>query len=312
MASFNIDLSLLPPGSKVTTNSNNGVYHRGKAFSLEKKLEVASIFKKHQSQAIAKGQHRGPSRRAVAREARVSRDFVEKVEKEMNLHGHIVTPQPRNSSELRKKGIGAYTLTDKDKGVLLGLHFRNAFRTRRNFCNRLRKITGVEVSESTISRFFLQGGFPFKGSFRKPDMIPRDKFKPANVDRYIHYVNWIKQIDPKRLKFGDKKLLKGSEVYCRKGRRNVITGETPQHMVNGDFRNTYAIIGFCGIDEESPPLSFVIHDEKNNATSFSEAIMDAITEGFLRRGDILVLDNAAIHFKGENRGLVEWIWETMV
>ena len=56
-------------------------------------------------------------------------------------------------------------------------------------------------------------------------------------------------------------------------------------------------------------LLFIIHDEKNDATSFSEAIMAAIAEGFLRRGDILVLDNAAIHDKGENDGIEDWLWE---
>lgn len=139
-------------------------------------------------------------------------------------------------------------------------------------------------------------------------MIPRDKFKPENIERYFKYVDFVQQVDPRRLKFGDEKLLKGSEVYCRQGRRNVITGEIPEFIVNSDFRNTYSITGFCGIDPESPAVCFDMHDEKNDSFSFSNAIMRALTEGFLRAGDILVLDNAAIHFKGDNDGLIDWIW----
>ena len=70
----------------------------------------------------------------------------------------------------------------------------------------------------------------------------------------------------------------------------------------------YLIAGFCGIDPETNPMSFVIHSEKNNAASFSDAIVDAVAEGFLRRDDVLVLDNAAIHFQGDNDGIKDWLW----
>ena len=134
------------------------------------------------------------------------------------------------------------------------------------------------MSESTISQFFLQG-FPIRG---------QDKFKPENVVQYFEYVDFIATVDPRRLKFGDEKLLKGAKVFCRKGCRNVLTGETPSFMVNGDFCNTYSIISFCRINKKTPPLSFVMHDEKNDATSFSEAITGAIAERFLCQRDILV------------------------
>lgn len=55
-------------------------------------------------------------------------------------------------------------------------------------------------------------------------------------------------------------------------------------------------------------MSFAIHDAKNDAISFAEAIFQAITEGVLRHGDITVLDNAAIHFQSGNDGLVEWLY----
>lgn len=152
-------------------------------------------------------------------------------------------------------------------------------------------------------------GFAIKGNLRKGNLIPRDKFKPKNVERYFQFVDFVRKVDPCRLKFGDEKLLKGSKVYCKKGRRNVLTGEVPEQMVNGDFRNTYAIVGFCGIDPNCPPTSFSIHHEKNNAASFSDAVIQALAEGFLRPWDILVLDNAAIHFKGENNGLIDWMWD---
>lgn len=299
---ISVDYSLLPKDSNVLINANQGAYTNGCAYPIEKKLSVASLY---DSRCRTAGLDRRPTLSSVAKEAGVSVGFVAKVLDELNTFGTVVESKSKYSGP---RGIGSKSLTLEDQWVLLELLERNPFRTRRNYVYRLRQITGTCVSESTISQFFLRG-FPIRGSLRKPDLVPKDKFKPENVARYFEYVDFASQVDPKRLKFGDEKLLKGAEVYCRKGRRNVLTGDTPEFMVNGDFRNTYSIIGFCGINKKSPPLSFTIHDEKNDATSFSESIMSAIAEGFLRRHDILVLDNAAIHDKGENDGIEDWLWE---
>ncbi len=43
-----------------------------------------------------------------------------------------------------------------------------------------------------------------------------------------------------------------------------------------------------------------IRRENNNSQSFMDDVMDAIVDGFLVEGDVLVLDNAAIHTGGEN------------
>ena len=302
MVAIRIDVSLVPANSNISINTNGGAYVKGNALSLERKLEVASIYERH----FAETSPNRPNLSIVAQEAKVSPPTVAKIADELDCHGSVQVPPDKNVCQ--PKGVGAKSLPMEAQLVLLRLLEKNPFRTRRSYVRRLYQITGISVSESTISRFFLKG-FPIKGSLRKPDLIPRDKFKPENVAQYFEYINFIRQIDPRRLKFGDEKLLKGAEVYCKKGRRHVLTGETPQFLVNGDFRNTYAIIGFCGIDRKAPPLSFSIHDEKNDSYNFSTAVTEAIAEGFLRRRDVLVLDNAAIHAKGDNTELVDWLWE---
>ena len=42
--------------------------------------------------------------------------------------------------------------------------------------------------------------------------------------------------------------------------------------------------------------------------SFFDVVVNAINEGFLRLGDVLVLDNARIHNSGDNEAIVEWLW----
>jgi hypothetical protein len=36
------------------------------------------------------------------------------------------------------------------------------------------------------------------------------------------------RVNPRRVKYGDKKLLKGAELICRKNRQNVLPGEDQQ------------------------------------------------------------------------------------
>jgi len=55
-------------------------------------------------------------------------------------------------------------------------------------------------------------------------------------------------------------------------------------------------------------LHYRIHDEPNNAELFAIKIEWALTRGFLKGGDVLVLDNAAIHTGRENRELEDWLW----
>jgi hypothetical protein len=55
--------------------------------------------------------------------------------------------------------------------------------------------------------------------------VPLDKFKQSNFWKAEEYLVAIASIAPKKLRFGDEKLIKGAEVYCRRTRRNVLTGE---------------------------------------------------------------------------------------
>mmetsp|Transcript_26591 Transcript_26591/g.40981 ORF Transcript_26591/g.40981 Transcript_26591/m.40981 type:complete len:142 (+) Transcript_26591:650-1075(+) len=82
----------------------------------------------------------------------------------------------------------------------------------------------------------------------------------------LEYVATVSTIDPSRIKFGDEKHLKGQELFNRKVRRDVLTGVVPASLTTSDFRNTYTITGFCGIDPRSTPVWYNIHDDTNGAS----------------------------------------------
>jgi hypothetical protein len=204
-------------------------------------------------------------------------------------------------------GPGALSMDELDVFVILMLYHEEPSRRLANYVKCLYYYTGTIVSRSTISRLF-KNGFDIKGSLCKPDLIPRDKFRPANIYKAVEYLIILSQFARVRIKFGDEKHLKGSEMYCRHTRRNVLTGEIPPVMTESDFRNTYSVFGICGIDTRVSPVRYGIVQGTNDAENFAVQIENALLAGFLLPFDVLVLDNAAIHTGKENFVLEDWLW----
>ncbi len=88
-----------------------------------------------------------------------------------------------------------------------------------------------------------------------------------------------------------------------------MTGLVPPTMTDPDFRNTYSVIGICGICTRLSPVRYRIMDATVDANLFSMEIESAISHRYLRAGDVLILDNAAIHMGKDNSVIEEWLWE---
>jgi len=125
------------------------------------------------------------------------------------------------------------------------------------------------------------------------------------------FLDIISKIDPARIKFGDEKHLKGDAIFNRKVRRNPITGEVPEMIVTSDFRNRYNLTGFCSINPMTTKYAVwcSLHECINDADQFHLELEYAIHSGFFRGGDVLVLDNAAVHTGKENSVLQDYLWE---
>jgi hypothetical protein len=80
-------------------------------------------------------------------------------------------------------------------------------------------------------------------------------------------------------------------------------------MSDSDFRNTYSVAGFCGVDPSSHPMFFSIHELANNATHFAISVEKAITCDFLKPSDVLAMDNAQVHSGWENEVLEHFLLE---
>ncbi len=140
-------------------------------------------------------------------------------------------------------------------------------------------------------------------------MDPVDKFRPQNLQKAVEYVNVLSTLCPVSVKFGDEKSLKEADLFNWLVQHNPLTEEIPSITTNPDFWNMYAITGFCGINQNTNPMWFRIHDGTNTADEFAKDIETTIMMKFLLQGNIFVLNNAPNHVGKENRVIKDWLWE---
>jgi len=282
-------------------NVNGGVYCNGAAYTMDRKLQVAMKFR----ELVAEIGENAVSSRKLGKEAGVSHVFAQKVINECKAGGII---DPSSIVPNRPYGVGSIVFDARDEAILLDLRNQNPQRTLDDYRRQLYRLTGTDASESTICEWFLRG-HDFAGGMRVSNLVPRDKFTDENVERFLDYQEKIQQLDPRRIKFGDEKLLKGAELYSRKVRRCPQTGKVEDVTVDSDFRNTYSIVGFCGIDQRTAPFQYTLYEYTNDASAFCKAVEEAVENNFLLTGDALVLDNASYHRFGEAASLEDWLWE---
>ena len=285
-------------------NQYNRVYHHGKALPVEKKVSIAVEYLR--AQDAANGAR--PNISQLARTCKVARSTVAKVEEELTGLGRVQDPREIFESRDIPQGPGSVSLDDLNIFAILMLYHLEPSQTLQGYVVSLYQLTGTIASKSSISRFF-NHGFEIKGSLCKPNLIPYDKFRPENLHRAVEYLLMLSVLDRSRIKFADEKHLKGGELFYRRTRRNTITGEIPPVMTHPDFRNTYSIVGFCGIDRRTTPLRYNISEGINTAENFAIQVELAVIAGYLLPYDVLVLDRAAVHTGGENTILEDWLWD---
>jgi len=96
-----------------------------------------------------------------------------------------------------------------------------------------------------------------------------------NIQRRMEHWDLIRRVDPYQLKFCGKKSIRGA----------------------------YNVIGISSIASNATPfLYFVNEGGRSNSEVFTDMVLYAISHGFLRRGDVLVLNNATYHRTRNSEG----------
>ena len=187
-------------------NQHGGFYFQGQAYGHSKKLQVAVEYRIAEREA--QRLHKVANVSAVARQCGVGRKFVAKVRDELLLHDRVLKPSEITDNRNIDRGPGARTMNDFDRFVLLQLLDEDPTRTLKSYAKGLEYYTGSRISTSTICRWFLYA-FPVRGGLVKPNLVPYDKFKPANESRAYEYLYMLSHLAPRRVKFGE---FEGSRV----------------------------------------------------------------------------------------------------
>ncbi len=292
----------------VVKNSNGGYYHPGTMYDLPKKTEVADIYMEMYWELYPMK----PSRERVAAKARVSPSYAETVIRELTETGHVLDPEELKLQWNKKIGIGAF-LTTEEEIFLLSLRLESPERPNIDYIRQLEEYYGKVVSSGFISDWFKKR-FPFRGSFRKPNLIPLDKFKRRNIVRFLEYKQKMGLLcDHTMWNFLDKKHIVNHNALPKKGRADPLTGYIDYIPVTGDFREAYNIFAVISANPaKARPVEYRIDKENGSAATFVLFITALIISGFFKHEEVLVMDNARIHTGGEATGVETLLWETPI
>jgi transposase len=289
-------------------NVNGGWYQRGRLFLMPKKLEISY----HYLDLCHEKSPGRPSLRDLAVRAKISHMYARKVIIELTNTGSLTNPEVTNSERIRDAEKILY-LDPVEELFLLALRAENPARSNTDYVAKLFTYYGTLVSASFISLWF-KTRFDYKGSFRKPNLVPLDKFKQDNVVRYIEYKLKCKLLsDHSRYCFLDEKHLVNSDTVPKKQRRCPITGRTDFISVSGDFRKTYNMIACISANPlKQTHCVYTIGEENGTAESFMSFCQLMVQSRWLIHDEILIMDNAAVHTGAEAEDLEEWFWDYMV
>ena len=111
--------------------------------------------------------------------------------------------------------------------------------------------------------------------------------------------------------FLDEKHIANKDVVRTKARVHPITGVLAPVLVSGDFRksfNLYVVITANSV-EKTHPVDFSIQEENGSASTFMSFIDYLLKRRFFKKGDVLVMDNAAIHTGGVAHDIQWYLWD---
>ena len=289
-------------------NENGGFYTRGESYSYAKKCEIVTVFFELWTETFPER----PSFSKVARECKVSRGCATKFIREFEEHGNLA--DPKEATEEKKNDDGVFDiLTVEEELFLLSLHADDCSRPNASYMKELNDNFGKKISSQFVSNWFKKR-YDFKGTFRVRPMIPKDKFKPVNLFRYLEFRMYLKLIpDHTTFNFLDEKHVVNHNGVERKGRIDPLTGMLPGVPVDGNFRDTRTIMACVSVNHRKPRhVAYTIGQENNSAISYVHFIEMLIVSGFLQHGEVLVLDNCAIHHQAEAATVEHFLWNHVV
>ena len=138
----------------VSVNKEGGYYFSGRQYGVEKKLAVRDCYE--YKKQLYGGR---PNLMEIAREHKVSRNFVRKIESELYKNdGRVIYPGEITSEMVSRwaLGPGSIALDEGDCFTLICLMRKKPTRSIGSYVHELYRLRGKTVSKRTIYRFVNQ------------------------------------------------------------------------------------------------------------------------------------------------------------
>ena len=288
-------------------NSNGGFYHPGRLYDLRTKMHVGHAY----VSLFQENYPIRPSIRAVAKKAKVDRAYASKVIDELVLTGTLIDPDTIKQQRLAER-VPAFHLSIEEEIFLLSLRVENPARPNYSYAQELRDLYGTTVTPQFIGKWF-EKRFEHSGRFCKPNLVPKDKFRPENILRFMEFRMILEDLpDHSKFHWLDEKHMVNKDVEATKVRADPLTGHIPCIYVNGDFREAYNLFAIMSASpRKASPVAYSIGRDNGNAAAFLAFIEMLLRLNWFERGDVLIMDNASIH-TGQEADIVEdLLWEAM-
>jgi transposase len=167
--------------------------------------------------------------------------------------------------------------------------------TKYQYENWLFNATGEQFHPDSITRHLNRMKLTVKCiSYEK-----RAKFSDENIAYYHEWVDIYKKTDKKRLIFCDASGFNRYNFHAKKGR-----SRRGERLFSADQRSPgrrINVTGMLAADPDRTALYFALTRETNTYESWLECVSNAFYDGFLREGDILIVDNWS-GYVGRNTG----------
>jgi len=171
------------------------------------------------------------------------------------------------------------------KGIYLNVnHILNYLNTSGIFSQIIKK-TWLK------NRFFNLGW-----RWRQSSINQIEKFSDYNINRYLLWINWMNSLsveEIRKIKFMDESHFqpyktKGPKMLCFEKERPVKIG---QNLLEKNFTLTL----MTSLSDSEIPFCWNLTDKNRTSYDFCIFLKKCYDSGFLKQGDILIMDNAPIH-----------------
>ena len=129
-------------------------------------------------------------------------------------------------------------------------------------------------------------------SWQVPTQFQIKKYEPDNMIRYLKYLKWVGQQPWDKLKF-----LNEAHVVSRELHKKKVLGLVGQRtwLQANTLQEASASVTILTALEPSEPVVMLWRTESNTQWDFLNFVIYCLQIKALRRGDFLIVDNAAVH-----------------